>query len=67
MIKAFSKALGKDIPYVITPRRPGDIPTCYADPSYAEQLIGFKATRTLEDMCRDALNWQLKNPNGYNV
>ena len=67
MIKAFSKALGKDIPYVITPRRPGDIAMCYADPSYAESLIGFKATRTLEDMCRDALNWQLKNPNGYNV
>ena len=67
MIKAFSKALGKDIPYVITPRRPGDIPTCYADPAYAESLIGFKAKRSLEDMCRDALNWQLKNPNGYNV
>ena len=67
MIKAFSKALGKDIPYVITPRRPGDIAMCYADPSYAESLIGFKAKRTLEDMCRDALNWQLKNPNGYNV
>ena len=67
MIKAFSKALGKDIPYVITPRRPGDIAMCYADPSYAEALIGFKAKRTLEDMCRDALNWQLKNPNGYNV
>ncbi len=67
MIKAFSKALGKDIPYVITPRRPGDIPTCYADPSYAESLIGFKAKRSLEDMCKDALNWQIKNPNGYNV
>ncbi len=65
MIKAFSKALGKDIPYVIGPRRPGDIAMCYADPSYAEEFIGFKAKRTLDDMCRDALNWQLKNPNGY--
>ncbi len=65
MIKAFSKALGKDIPYVIGPRRPGDIAMCYADPTYAEQLIGFKAKRGLEEMCRDALNWQLKNPNGY--
>ena len=65
MIKAFSKALGKDIPYVIGPRRPGDIAMCYADPTYAEQLIGFKAKRGLDEMCRDALNWQLKNPNGY--
>ncbi|MCQ2399566.1 MAG: UDP-glucose 4-epimerase GalE [Clostridia bacterium] len=65
MIKAFSKALGKEIPYEVTARRPGDIPMCYADPSYAEQLLGFKAKRNLEDMCRDALNWQLKNPNGY--
>ena len=65
MITAFSKALGKDIPYVVAPRRPGDIATCYADPSLAEKLIGFKATKTLDDMCRDALNWQMKNPNGY--
>ena len=66
MIKAFSKALGKDIPYVVAPRRPGDIATCYADPTLAENLIGFKATKTLDDMCRDALNWQMKNPDGYN-
>ena len=65
MIKAFSKALGKDVPYVIDPRRPGDIPECYADPSLAEKLIGFKAEKTLEDMCEDALRWQTKNPNGY--
>ena len=42
-----------------------DIATCYADPSLAEKFIGFKATKTLDDMCRDALNWQMKNPNGY--
>ena len=65
MIKAFSKALGRDIPYVVAPRRPGDIATCYADPALAEELIGFKATKTLDDMCRDALNWQMKNPDGY--
>lgn len=65
MIKAFSKALGKDIPYVIDPRRQGDIPECYADPSLAYKLIGFKAEKTLDDMSRDALNWQMKNPDGY--
>lgn len=65
MIKAFSKALGRDIPYAVAPRRPGDIATCYADTKLAEELIGFKATKTLDDMCRDALNWQMKNPDGY--
>lgn len=65
MINAFSKALGREIPYVVAPRRAGDIATCYADPSLAEKFIGFKATKTLDDMCRDALNWQMKNPNGY--
>ncbi len=65
MINAFSKALGRDIPYVLAPRRPGDIATCYADTKLAEQLIGFKATKNLDDMCRDALNWQMKNPDGY--
>lgn len=65
MIKAFSKALGRDIPYVIDPRRPGDIAECYADPTLAYNLIGFKAEKTLDDMSRDALNWQMKNPDGY--
>lgn len=65
MIKAFSKALGKDIPYVVDPRRPGDIAECYADPTLAYNLIGFKAEKTLDDMSRDALNWQTKNPDGY--
>lgn len=65
MVKAFEKALGKPIPYKIMPRRPGDIDECYADPSLAKELLGFKAEKTLDDMCRDALNWQLKNPNGY--
>ena len=65
MIKAFSKALGRDIPYVIDPRRPGDIAECYADPTLAYKLIGVKAEKTLDDMSRDALNWQMKNPDGY--
>ena len=65
MVKAFEKALGKPIAYKIMPRRPGDIDECYADPTLAKELLGFKAEKTLEDMCKDALNWQLKNPNGY--
>lgn len=65
MINAFSKALGKEIPYVIDPRRPGDIAECYADPTKAYNLIGFKSEKTLDDMSRDALNWQTKNPDGY--
>ena len=67
MIDAFSKALGREIPYKVAPRRAGDIATCYADPALAEHLIGFKATKTLDDMCRDALNWQMKNPDGYQI
>ena len=65
IIKAFSKALGKDISYEFSARRAGDIAECYADPTLAEQLIGFRTKRTLDDMCRDSLNFQLKNPDGY--
>ncbi len=65
MVKAFEKVLGRPIPYKIMPRRPGDIDECYADPAYAQEILGFKATKNLEDMCRDAMNWQTKNPNGY--
>ncbi len=65
MVKAFEKATGRPIPYKIMPRRPGDIDECYADPSLAKEILGFEATKTLEDMCIDAMNWQLKNPNGY--
>ncbi len=65
MVKGFEKATGKPIPYKIMPRRPGDIDECYADPSYAYETLGFKAEKTLDDMCRDAMNWQTKNPNGY--
>ncbi|MBR2498568.1 MAG: UDP-glucose 4-epimerase GalE [Clostridia bacterium] len=65
MVKAFEKVTGKPIPYKFMPRRPGDIDECYADPSLAQEILGFKAEKTLEDMCRDAMNWQTKNPNGY--
>lgn len=65
IIKAFSKAVGWDIPYVIDPRRPGDIAKNYADPSKAERMLGWKAEKTIEDMCVDTWRWQSRNPDGY--
>ncbi|MEI3218402.1 MAG: UDP-glucose 4-epimerase GalE [Lachnoclostridium sp.] len=66
MVKAFSKACGKDIPYEIKPRRAGDIDMCYADPAKAARVLGWKAERGLEEMCEDTWRWQSQNPNGYN-
>ena len=65
MVKAFEKANGIEIPYRMAPRRPGDIATCYADPSKAKELLHWTAEKTLEDMCRDSWRWQKNNPNGY--
>ena len=65
IIHAFAKACGKEIPYVIDPRRPGDIATCYSVPTKAKEVLGWTAEKTLEDMCKDAWNWQSKNPDGY--
>ena len=65
IIKAFDKACGKELPYVIDPRRPGDVAQCYSDPSRAAAVLGWKAEKTLEDMCADAWRWQSNNPNGY--
>ncbi|MCF0233893.1 MAG: UDP-glucose 4-epimerase GalE [Thermoguttaceae bacterium] len=65
LVNAFEKVNGVKIPYEITPRRPGDVATCYADPTRANEELGWKAELTLDDMCRDAYNWQTKNPNGY--
>ena len=66
MVKAFSKACGKEIPYEIKPRRAGDIDMCYADPTKAARVLGWKAKRGLDEMCRDTWRWQSQNPNGYN-
>ena len=65
MVKSFEKASGKKIPYVINPRRAGDIATCYADASKAKRELGWEATRGLEKMCEDSWRWQSGNPNGY--
>ena len=58
MVRSFEAACGKEIPYVITDRRPGDIATSLADPTLAENRMGWRASRTLDDMCRDAWAWQ---------
>ena len=65
LVKSFESVTGVRIPYKITNRRPGDIAICYADPSKAYKELGWKAEKSLEDMCRDAWRWQLNNPNGY--
>lgn len=65
VVKAFEKASGKKIPYVIGPRRDGDIATCYSDPSKALKELGWKAERGIEEMCEDSWRWQSQNPNGY--
>ena len=65
MVKAFSKACGKEIPYEIKPRRAGDIAMCYADPAKAARVLGWKAEKGLDEMCADSWRWQSQNPNGY--
>ncbi|MGI6751693.1 MAG: UDP-glucose 4-epimerase GalE [Anaerovoracaceae bacterium] len=66
MIEAFCKATGREIPYVITEPRAGDVAVCYADPSKAQKELGWSAAYGLQDMCRDAWRWQCNNPDGYN-
>ena len=65
MVHAFEEANGIKIPYRIVGRRPGDIATCYADCTKAAKVLGWKAEKTLVDMCRDGWRWQKQNPNGY--
>ena len=65
IVNAYEKATGIKINYIIAPRRPGDIDECYADPTKAAEVLGWKAEYNIEDMCRDANNWQTKNPDGY--
>jgi len=65
IVKAFEEANNLTIPYRIVDRRPGDIATCYADPTKAKEELGWVAERGIVDMCRDAWNWQKNNPMGY--
>ena len=65
VVKAFEKACGKEIPYAIKPRRPGDIATCYADAAKAKEELGWEAEYGIERMCADSWRWQSNNPDGY--
>ena len=65
LVKTFERVNGVPVPYVISPRRPGDVATCYSNPAKAKALLGWEAQLDLEDMCRDAWRWQSNNPNGY--
>lgn len=65
MVRAFEAASGVPVPYEIVERRPGDVAACYADASLAARELGWRATRGLEDMCRDAWRWQSQNPEGF--
>jgi UDP-glucose 4-epimerase len=65
MVNAFEKANGVKVPYVIAPRRSGDVAVCYADPAKSAEVLGWHAQYNLEDMCRDTWHWQSMNPNGY--
>ena len=66
MVDTFREVNQVALPYQIVDRRPGDIATCYADPAKSAQKLGWRAEKTLADMCRDAWRWQSSNPNGYN-
>jgi UDP-glucose 4-epimerase len=65
MVKAMERACGHEIPYQVAPRRAGDVAACYAEPTLAQELLGWSAQFGLEQMCADAWRWQQHNPNGY--
>jgi UDP-glucose 4-epimerase len=65
MIDAFQRVTGVKVAHDTVARRPGDIASCYADPSLAQELMGWRAERTLDEMCRDSWRWQSMNPHGY--
>ncbi len=65
VVRAFEAASGRPVPYRFAPRRPGDVAQCYADPRLAQSVLGWRATRSLEEMCADAWRWQSHNPDGY--
>lgn len=65
IVNSFNDVTGKQIPYQITNRRPGDIGVCYANPEKAKKLLGWQAEKSLKEMCRDSWNWQVQNPDGF--
>lgn len=67
VVKAFEKASGKEVSYKLVERRAGDIAKCYANPSYAKEILGWEAKRNIDEMCEDSWRWQSNNPDGYGV
>lgn len=65
VVKAFQKASTKEIKYKVVQRRAGDIAKCFADPSYAKEVLNWEAKKSIDEMCEDSWKWQLKNPDGY--
>ena len=65
VVKAFEKTSKKEVPYCIAPRRDGDIAKCFADSTYAKEILGWEAQKGIEQMCEDSWRWQANNPNGY--
>ena len=65
VVKAYEQASGRPVPYQVGPRRPGDIAACYADPTLAERVLGWRAQHDLQRMCEDSWRWQQQNPNGF--
>jgi UDP-glucose 4-epimerase len=65
LVEAMKAASGRLLPYEFAPRREGDIAVCYADTTKAREVLGWTATRTVQDMCASAWKWQSSNPNGY--
>jgi len=65
VLHAYERACGRTIPYVVGPRRAGDIAACYADPAKAKRELGWEAAYGIDEMCASSWNWQSKNPNGY--
>jgi len=65
MIRAFEKASGRPVPHAVVERRPGDVAVCFADPAHAEQVLGWRARRGIDEMCADHWRWQERNPTGY--
>ena len=67
LVKAYAAASGRDIPYQVVARRPGDVAACYADPALARQLLGWQAPHDLDRMCSDSWRWQTLNPQGFSA
>lgn len=65
MIQAFERAVGRELPYEVGPRRAGDLPAFWADPTRAQTELGWQAVKTIDDMCADTWRWQQANPQGF--